>query len=61
MELIALLIMSALLPVLTITAFVVGYNVNAEKKILQPKKKPKKAELTEEEKILDKIDKATVY
>ena len=61
MELIALLIMSVLLPVCSITAFIIGYNVNAEKKILKPKKKAKKAEPTEDEIMLDRIDKATVY
>lgn len=59
MEVIALVVMSAMTPILTITAFVIGYNVNAEKKILRLKKK--KAKPTEEEKMLERIDKAKVY
>lgn len=55
---IALIVMSALLPVMTITAFVIGYNVNAEKKILRRKKKEKP---TEDEILLKRIDNARVY
>ena len=57
---IALIIMSALMPILTITAFVVGYNVNADRKILRIKRK-KKEEKTEDEKMLERIDSARVY
>lgn len=57
---IALIVMSALMPILTITAFVVGYNVNADRKILRIKRK-KKEEKTEDEKMLERIDSARVY
>lgn len=58
METIALIVMSALLPIFSITAFIIGYNVNAQKKIF---KLPKKAEdPTPEQEMLDRIDKATV-
>ena len=51
--------MSFLLPICTITAFVVGYNINAQKKILKPKPKKKK-EKTEDEIMLERIDNARV-
>ena len=55
---IALIVLACLLPVFTITAFIIGYNVNAQKKIF---KLPKKAEdPTPEQEMLDRIDKATV-
>lgn len=57
---IALIVMSALMPILTITAFIIGYNVNAEKKILRFKRR-KKEEKTEDEKMLERIDSAKVY
>jgi type IV secretory pathway component VirB8 len=57
---IALIVMSALMPILTIAAFVVGYNVNADRKILRIKRK-KKEEKTEDEKMLERIDSARVY
>lgn len=60
MIVIALIIMSALMPILTITAFVVGYNVNADRKILRIKRR-KKEEKTEDEKMLERIDSARVY
>ena len=60
MIIIALIIMSALMPILTITAFVVGYNVNADRKILRIKRR-KKEEKTEDEKMLERIDSARVY
>lgn len=60
--LIALIVMSALLPIMTITAFIVGYNMNAQKKIMAGGlKKKKKTELTEDEKMLQRIDNAKVY
>lgn len=59
MELIALIVMSALLPIMTITAFLVGFNVNASKKVFTPKKKTR--ELTDDEKMLERIDSAQVY
>lgn len=57
MELIVIVILSALLPIMTITAFVIGYNCNAPKKILkiQKKRKPTKDEI-----MLERIDRATV-
>ena len=35
MELVIIAILSVLLPIMTITAFVIGYNANAPKKILK--------------------------
>lgn len=57
MELVAIIVLAALLPIMTITAFVIGYNCNAPKKILHhsKKRKPSKDEI-----MLDRIDKATV-
>lgn len=57
MELIIIAILSVLMPIMTITAFVVGYNCNAPKKIL---KRSKKRKPTEDELMLERIDKATV-
>ena len=57
METYALIVMSVLMPILTIAAFVVGYNVNAPVKI---QKKHKKHVKTEAEELLDKIDALTV-
>ena len=57
MELVIIAVLAALLPILTITAFVIGYNCNAQKKILTPKKKRKP---TQDEIMLERIDKATV-
>lgn len=57
MALIVIVIMSALMPIMTITAFVIGYNCNAPKKIL---KKSKKHKPTNDEIMLERIDKATV-
>ncbi len=57
MELIIIAVLAALLPLFTITAFVIGYNCNAPKKILAPKKKRKP---TQDEIMLERIDKATV-
>ena len=59
MELIALIVMSALLPIFSITAFIIGYNVNAQKKIFRIPKKTK-AEPSEDELMLGRIDKAKV-
>lgn len=55
----AIIVLAVLLPIMSITAFVIGYNVNAQKKILTPKKREKR-ELTEDEIMLDRIDKARV-
>ena len=60
MELIAIIVLAALLPIMSITAFIVGYNVNADKKIFKPKPKSKPRELTEDEIMLDRIDKARI-
>lgn len=57
MELIAVLILSGLLPIFTITAFVIGYNVNAPKKLF---KRSKKRVPTEDEAMLERIDKVTL-
>jgi hypothetical protein len=59
METIALIAMSVLLPIASIAAFVIGYNVNADKKILR--RKPKPAPPTDDELMLDRIDNAKVY
>lgn len=59
MELIIIAILAGLCPVLTITAFIVGYNVNATKKILALPKKERP--LTPDEEMLKRIDAATVY
>ena len=56
-ELIIIVILSALLPIFTITAFIIGYNVNAQKKIF---KRAKKSKSTEDEVMLERLDKATV-
>lgn len=57
----ALLAMSFLMPILVIWAFIAGYNMNAPKKIkVAPKKKEKARELTEDEKMLKRIDEARV-
>ena len=57
MELIVIVMLSVLMPIMTITAFVIGYNVNATKKIF---KRTKKHVPTEDEIMLERIDKATV-
>lgn len=59
MMLYALIVMSFLMPILCISAFVIGYNINAQKKILKPKPKAKK-EKTEDEKMLERIDNARI-
>lgn len=51
--------MAILTPFLTISAFVIGFNLNASKKILV--KKPKTSEKTEEQTMLERIDNAQVY
>ena len=60
MTLIILIIFSFLLPICTIAAFIIGYNVNANKKIFAPKQKPT-AEQLERDEFLERIDKAKVY
>lgn len=58
MELIAIIILACLLPIMTIAGFVVGYNINAPRKIFRMP--AKKAQPTADEIMLDRIDKATV-
>jgi hypothetical protein len=60
MELIALIVMAFLLPIMTIMAFIIGYNLNAPQKILKPKRKKKKEEHSEDEKMIERIDNAKV-
>ena len=57
---IAVIILAVLLPVMTIGAFVVGYNMNAPKKI-KILSKQKKHEPTEAEIMMSRIDNAQVY
>ena len=57
MELIIIAVLAVLLPIMTITAFVIGFNCNAPKKIL---KKSKKHKPTNDEIMLERIDKATI-
>ena len=57
MELIIIAVLAALLPIMTIMAFVIGDNCNAPKKILKPHKKSRP---TEDQIMLDRIDKATI-
>lgn len=54
-----IIILAILLPIFTITAFIIGFNINAteSKKILV--KKSKKG-VTEEEELLARIDKAHI-
>ena len=59
MELIVIILLAILLPIMSIASFVVGYNVNAQKKILKPKPKEKR-EMSEDEIMLDRIDKARI-
>lgn len=59
MELIVIVVMAVLLPIMSILSFLIGYNVNATKKIF--KIKGKKREMSEDEKMLQRIDEATVY
>ena len=42
MELVAIIVLAALLPIMSIVSFIVGYNVNAQRKIFKmPAKKSK--------------------
>jgi hypothetical protein len=60
--LIAIIALSCIMPVMTIAAFVIGYNINAPKKILKPPKKQKKSkEQAELEEMMERIENATVY
>lgn len=51
--LILIVVLSIALPIMTITAFVIGYNINAQKKILKLNKKHKK---TDSEILLEQIE-----
>lgn len=59
MELIAIIVLAVLIPAMSIASFIIGYNVNAQKKIFKPKPKEKKG-MTEDEIMLDRIDKARI-
>ena len=59
MEIVAIIVLAALLPIMSISSFLIGYNVNAQKKVFVPKKKEKR-EQTEDEKMLERIDNARV-
>ena len=59
MELV-LISMAILMPILVIWAFIIGYNMNAPKKIKVTPKKTEKREMTEDEKMLERIDNARV-
>ena len=59
MELIIIAILAVLMPIMCIASFIVGYNVNAQKKIFRlPAKKP---EPSEDELLLESIENAKVY
>ena len=58
MELIIIAVLAALLPIMTIAGFVVGYNVNAPRKIFRLP--AKETEPTADEIMLERIDKATI-
>lgn len=60
MTLIIVIIFSFLLPICSIAAFIIGYNINASKKIFAPKPKPTAEQLDRDE-FLKRIDEAKVY
>jgi hypothetical protein len=59
MEIIAIIVLASLLPIMSIASFIIGFNVNAQKKIFTL---PKKVEVVpnEDELMLERIDKARV-
>lgn len=59
MELVIITVLSALLPIMSILSFIVGYNISAPRKILVPKKKAGR-DMSEDEKMLERIDNARV-
>ena len=59
MEIIAIIVLAALLPIMSITSFIIGFNVNAQKKMFRLPKKAE-SEPTEDELMLERIDKARV-
>ena len=59
MELIIITVLAVLMPIMCIASFIVGYNVNAQKKIFRlPARKP---EPTTDEMLLERIESAKVY
>lgn len=60
MEMVLITALSVLLPVMSIASFIIGYNLSAPRKIRVTPKKKEKKELTEDEKMLERIDKARV-
>lgn len=59
MELTAIIVLAALLPIMSIASFIIGYNVNAPKKIFRLPSRAE-SEPTEDELMLERIDKARV-
>lgn len=59
MELIMIAVLAALLPVMSIASFIIGYNVNAQKKIFKAPEKKRKP--TADEILLERIENAQVY
>ena len=57
MELIIIAVLAVMLPIMSVTFFIIGYNINASKRIFVPHKKRKP---TKDEIMLERIDKATV-
>lgn len=55
---ITLIAISVMLPAISIAAFIIGYNINASKPIMKPKRKSKPSE---NDTMLDRINRATVY
>lgn len=53
-----LIAISVLLPAISIASFIIGYNINASKPVFKPKKKEKPSE---NQKMLDRIENATIY
>lgn len=60
MELIIIVILAALLPIMSISSFIIGYNMTAPKKVHIKRKKKEEREMTEDEIMLDRIDKARI-
>ena len=60
MELVIITVLSALLPIMSILSFIVGYNLNAptQKRVFKPKEKGR--EQTEAEKMIERIDNARI-
>ena len=60
MELVIITVLSALLPIMSILSFIVGYNLSAptQKRVFKPKEKER--EQTEAEKMIERIDNARI-